>query len=342
MDPGAVVLVHALTTQCGWGIGLAVCPTLRLLVTSDDEGAALRVFSLPDTGGACAIGGTASGLVRLCTLGGASSPAPMRFKFSEEDGPSGSLAFTGPTTPGTSRLLLVTDHGQDAVHVIDVVDRAHVGYVAVPGTIAGPRGVAARGSLVAVSTWKNLGRGDHVVRLFQGSGTRWTAVRVLADGFGGPGSANGQLSMPIGLRFTGDGTALAVAEWGNNCVSLFRVEDGSFVRHVATGLGDPYDVEECEGGWWIACRYSHTLDVVCRGLGCGGAGRLTAVGGGGDGMFQCPTAVTWVAGLGLAVREDGFAGRVQFFTTPDVIAMESMSPHRVGWMVAVARAAALS
>jgi hypothetical protein len=67
---------------------------------------------------------------------------------------SGRMTFTGPAT---SRLLLLTDAGHDAVHVIDVVSRVHAGYVAAPGTIAGPRGVAAKGSLVAVSTWSLVG-----------------------------------------------------------------------------------------------------------------------------------------------------------------------------------------
>ncbi len=48
---------------------------------------------------------------------------------------------------------------------------------------------------------------------------------------------------PFGLRFTGDGKELAVAAescgdiWG--CVSLFRVNDGAFVRHVVYGMGYP-------------------------------------------------------------------------------------------------------
>jgi hypothetical protein len=98
-----------------------------------------------------------------------------------------------------------------------------------------------------------------VVRVFEGSGAMWTAVRVpvVAGGFGRQGRVDGQLKHPFGLRFTGDGdgTGLAVADAGNRralpllrqcCprrvsrrVSVFRVEDGSFVRHVATGLRSP-------------------------------------------------------------------------------------------------------
>jgi hypothetical protein len=138
----------------------------------------------------------------------------MQFKFDDaivSSGFSGLMAFTGPAT---SRLLLLTDAGRDAVHVIDVAGRVHVGYVAAPGTIAGPRGVAARGSLVAVSAsrrWEKHDSGDHLVRVFEGSGAMWTAVRVVGGGFGGPGSADGQLHRPFGLRFTGESVVTA---WG--------------------------------------------------------------------------------------------------------------------------------
>jgi hypothetical protein len=58
----------------------------------------------------------------------------------------------------------------------------------------------------------------------------------------------------------------------------------------------------------------------------------------GDGELSCPTALAQVPGLGLVVLDyHGGGGRVQFFATPDVIAMSSMSPHRVAWMIAVAR-----
>jgi hypothetical protein len=261
----------------------------------------------------------------------------MRFSFLD-GGASGYLAFTGPAT---SRLLVVTDAGHDAVHVIDVVGQIHVGYVAAPGTIDRPRGVAARGSLVAVSAWKEDDSGDHVVELFEGSGTRWAGVRVVGGGFLGPGSA-GQLKYPLGLRFTLDGTGLAVADSScNDRVSLFRVEDGSFVRHVATGLHGPIDVEECEGGWLVACDLSRTIQFVGDGVD-GGAVSRCSLGqrGGGDGEFSWPSALALVPGLGLVVREEGNGGRLQFLATPDAIAMASMSAARVGWLVAVARGVA--
>ena len=97
----------------------------------------------------------------------------MHFSFysgAGYSGNSGYLAFvTPPPTAGSSgtasssTLLLVTDHGHDAVHLVDVVNQRHAGYVAPPGSIAGPRGVAACGTatsaLVAISAWKKRSAG---------------------------------------------------------------------------------------------------------------------------------------------------------------------------------------
>ena len=122
-------------------------------------------------------------------------------------------------------------------------------------------------------------------------------------------------------------------------MSVFRVTDGSFVRHVATGLAAPWDVEECEGGWLVA-RSSHTIEFVPVGgdVHGGGVGRARlGKWGTWDGEFMWPSALALVPGLGLVVRELDNGGRVQVFVTPDAIAMASMSARRVAWMVAVVR-----
>jgi hypothetical protein len=46
---------------------------------------------------------------------------------------------------------------------------------------------------------------------------------------------------------------MCAADLYNGRASVFRVDDGGFVRHVATGLHNPWDVEEVEGGWLVAC-----------------------------------------------------------------------------------------
>ena len=129
VDLTAFVHVPALKTHCGRGVGLAACPTLGLLVTSNYRDNTLSVFALPAVGASASA--SAAGLPLVCTLGGATSRAPMQFMLDDGNGfSSGWMAFTGPAT---SRLLLLTDAGHDAVHIIDVVGRTHVGYVAAPG-----------------------------------------------------------------------------------------------------------------------------------------------------------------------------------------------------------------
>ena len=183
------------------------------------------------------------GLPLVCTLGGPDAPPPMDFGFVDAGGDfGGGLAFTDRSCDWPP-LLLVTDVGKDAVHVIDVVTQVHVGYVAGPGTIAGPRGVAATRDLVAVSSYHpgeaddEGERGDgfnHRVHLFQGAGTSWTPLRVLGDASGAPGRGHGQLWAPGGVRFSSDGAGVLVADLLSGRVCMFRVADGSFVRHVAT------------------------------------------------------------------------------------------------------------
>ena len=344
----------------GRGCGLAVSTTLGVLVASDDVDNTLRVFSLPP--------GPAMDLV--CTLGGAASSAPLRFAFNANEFYSGVLAFVGSSSP----LLLVTDAGQGAVHMVNVAARTHAGFVAAPGTVVGPRGVAACAGgpdedvLVAVSTWPGPGVGDHVVRLYQGATTTtgnwpsWTQVCVLGAGFGRPGSAPGQLDRPFGLRLASDGSELAVADAGNGRVLLFRVgrRRGTFVRLAAAGLGSPMDVEGCEGGWLVACHGSSAVRFAGGGL-LGdrvlSTGRLGVAPlgfpGYGSGKLLSPIALALVPGLGLLVRDsapDGArlsggsgsgSGRVQVFAPPDVLAMCTMSPCRLGWMLSVYRACLL-
>ena len=333
-----LMAVPQYSTACGTGRGMAACPSLGLLVTSEYTNNTLSVWSIPSDGGGGA--GTGAGLTRVCILGGEESPAPMQFKFLLNGFISGYLAFI-PSSPGAAsrhfpHLLLVTDAGHSAVHIVDVRGGGtHMGYVAAPGSIAGPRGVAACGDLVAVSSWKLFKSGVRVVHIYRAGsgGSKWTHVRVIGDGFN---SIDGRMKLPYGLRFSADGAAICVADCGNRRVSVFRVDDGVFVRHIAKGLMLPFDVEEVEGGWVVACDLSHTVEFMSD----GGGGRpfLGRVGGRPgirDGEFYCPASLALVPGLGLIVRDKL---RLQVFSTPDMLAMRAMSDVRVGWMTATYRA----
>jgi hypothetical protein len=118
------------------------------------------------------------------------------------------------------------------------------------------------------------------------------------------------------------------------------VGDGGFVKQISIGLSHPFDVEEVEGGWLVACENAHHVELVGDGdSGDGGGDRpsLGKVGGGpgqADGEFWNPTALAVVPRLGLVVRD---LDRIQVFTNPDAIAMAAMSPCCVAWMTVVAR-----
>jgi hypothetical protein len=283
----------------------------------------------------------------------------MRFDFRSGGLYSGGLAFFTPSTgdsgavaggslpAGARPLLMVTDHAEETVHLVDVVARTHAGHLVPPGSIPNlkPRGVAASASspLVAVSTWKGVTHSEHTVQVYRdygGVGLDWELVQVLGAGFGVPGSRDGQLALPHGLRFSRDGTAICVAELANRRVSLFRVGDGSFVRHVVMGQGRPNDVEEVEGGWLVACTGSNSVEFIGGGEDAGRRATLgTSRDGSRDGKLCGPSALAVVPGLGLVVRErdGGRHGRVHVFASPDDVAMATMSPVRVAWMVIVVK-----
>lgn len=328
LDFPTLTPLPSLMTLSGRGCGIAACPTLRLLAASVWTDNSIRVFALPapDTNpGASHVASEGSGLPLVRTIGGLASPPPMEFRFGVE---SGMMTFAGTAA---ARRLFVTDFGRSCVHIVDVKRCLHGGYVAAPGSLPGPRGVASRGSLTAVSAWEH-GGGVHGVHLFLGSGHNWAPLRVLTGAHGGT-----HLHEPCGVRFSADGTQLAVAS-DRGGVSLFRSPDGALLQHVPeSGAGsNPVGLEACGSGWLVACQLSDVVLYVGGGkrgsLGCSGSA---------DGAFSAPVDLALVPGLGLVVREAGNGGRLQVFACRDAVDMASMSPVRVAWMAAVARATLL-
>ncbi len=182
--------------------------------------------------------------------------SPFHFTFSRGSYYSGGLAFAhvgqdsegdaGAPAHARPLLLLVADAMADAVHLVDVVAGAHLGPLYPAGAQPeAPRGVAASATTVAVSAWKHARRCDHTVSLFDARTRR--PLRVLG-GVGGP--ADGCFDRPWGLALSG--ALLAVADNGNDRVTEFRVEDGAFVRHAATGLGFAAAVVAWPGGWVVS------------------------------------------------------------------------------------------
>jgi hypothetical protein len=328
--------VPALRTPCGVGLGVAVCSSLGVIVTSDWVNHSLLVWALPiDSSAAWSHGGeVVVGLRLMCILGGLGSAPPMVFRFCDRSsgGRSGYLAFTPPTVSDPA-LLLVSDAGHGAVHLVDVARQTHVGYLAPPRSINGPRGVATSSTapLAAVST-------ASAVHLYRGSGTVWVDAQVIECW---PLAPTWPLGQAFGLRFSLDGATVAVADHANNRVSLFRVAGGGLVRHIDTGVGShPIDVEEAEGGWLVVCERWHAVGFLNAHDGYSiwrYLGRADGAFGAGDGEFRYPASITTVPGLGVVVVRELEGARMQVFVNRDTLSMASMSFARVAWMVGVAR-----
>ncbi len=301
------------------GIGLAVCASLNVMALS----------TIANTINTYSVHGVH--FVPKHTIHG-------RFDFLDKFSRyvcSGYMVFMG-------EMLLVTDGGNDAVHIVDVKVGTCVGYALPPGSICGPKGIAASGSLLAVSC--ALSGGDHCIRLFEQQEKQkssWNPVRTIGglmvkvwlgactNWDRSAGYAHGQLYDPRGLRFSDDGSEIGVADRCNGRVSIFRVSDGVFVTNI-DHCGLLRDVERWQGGWWVA---SSSDDAVLF-IQDGENQSLVEV-------FQSPdffpTTIAKLPFLGLIVRYDDGC-RVMVLAVPDTVRMMHMSIAKVSWMCAVARA----
>jgi DNA-binding beta-propeller fold protein YncE len=143
------------------------------------------------------------------------------------DGPL-QLRYPGQVWVASDGFVFVADDGNDRVHVL--TPRLDFdGFVGV-GQLSGPCGVCSDDDVVMVS------EAVHNISTFKrGDGT-------LLRRFGSEGRGDGQLKYPRGLCFMSGHRHVAVADCGNNRVSVFSVE-GEFVRHVGAGkLSSPVGV----------------------------------------------------------------------------------------------------
>jgi hypothetical protein len=330
VDLRAVCPVAAVA--CGRGIGLAVCPALGLIVTSNRDDSTISVYALAGPGH------------RLLGTWGGKAPGPLQFDFLSGGGASGGLCFTVPAPAAGSETnagaveggaaaaaaaapspqLLVASSGARRVVVLDMSGVGGSGggsgggggggrgggAPVLSGAFGGaspddpaPRCVAACVGQVAVSGWTKSDGGDHTVTLYA-TGT-WAPVRVVGVGRG-RGAGDGQLYCPYGLRFSADGARLLVVDRGNDRVCCFRVSDGGFAGVLASGgahgLSGPRDVVEVAGGMLVADgAYHRVVRVPADGS---PATVLGGVRGSDPGQFISPAAVFVSAdGTQVIVRE---------------------------------------
>ncbi len=125
--------------------------------------------------------------------------------------------------------VFVADDGNNRVQVLTPRLDFH-GFVGV-GQLVGPCGVCADDDVIVVSEWSP----DRISVFKRSDG-------ALLRRFGSEGSGDGQLLGPLGLCFMSGHRHIAVADYGNERVSVFSVE-GEFVRHVGVGtLSTPQGV----------------------------------------------------------------------------------------------------
>ncbi len=111
-----------------------------------------------------------------------------RFELHDGEDYSGFLDFCGDIDSSDSNsTVVVTEAGKDAVHLLDIRRKRHVGHVCREGSIPGPRGVCASscGRIVAVSI-RRSGH-PHAVHLFvrsAGPWCVWKQTKVVDVGLG--------------------------------------------------------------------------------------------------------------------------------------------------------------
>jgi DNA-binding beta-propeller fold protein YncE len=140
------------------------------------------------------------------------------------DGP---LRFNWPRQVNVAPdgFVFVAEWGNHRVQVLTPTIAFH-GFVGV-GHVDRPTGVCANSDVVIVA---HEGGSSHRVSVFnRGDG-------ALLRCFGPYGTGDGQLSATCGLCFVHGDRHVAVADSGNNRVSIFSVGDGEFVCHVGVGV----------------------------------------------------------------------------------------------------------
>lgn len=304
-----------------------MCTSLNVLVTTDVDRNTVSVYDLSyctERRGYAQDGGANHGSLGLkCTFGGPSSAAPMQFQFKAKgDVWSGWTAFTGSAS---NRLLLVTDGGHDAVHVIDVVANSHKGYLVDPGMIPCPVTVAAAGGRVAVTSY-NYSVNSTSVRMYEGGeGTSWTPLWFLHPR---------ELS-PAGLLFSG--RHLLVCDSHKN--RLVKYHKGTWsCDHDIQLFSRACHAVEWRDGWLVASDL--LLEFVPKATGT----RWIADH---DMWTSCredpPQALAVVPGMGVLMRH---TTSVRMLVTPEAgaamnagsPAINTISATRVAWTTAVARA----
>jgi hypothetical protein len=172
------------------------------------------------------------------------------------------------------------------------------------GQLVGLSGVCANDAIVVVSEW-----GPDRISVFA------RCDGALVRRFGSQGCGDGRLpvSCPRGLCFMSGHRHVAVADYGNNHVSVFSVE-GEFVRHVAGGeLHGPSGVARSAFDELVVVDYGNVVVFSASATSC---------------------CTRWDPVTSPALRCTGTATPSSPKTTPTPSASATIRPKTSAWLAA--------
>jgi DNA-binding beta-propeller fold protein YncE len=237
--------------------GLVVTPNGRYMAASYYFESNLRVYRLEPNSAAT-----------LLHIVGTFGSGPKQFKYPVK------ICLT------PAGNLLVCEYGNGRVQELTGLGESkpqHVRFIPVPGAWS----IALHGDMLAVGSYSCT-----IQLLSYASG-------ALIRSIGCEGSGPGQISLSCeGLRFTPDGQFIVASENGNKRLSMFRVSDGGFMKHIGTGVvaDGNKDVQFAPSGELLVvdygnhrmCEFSADGDTLQRTWGALGCA---------DGHFMYPTAL---------------------------------------------------
>ena len=263
----------------------------------------------------------------------------VNFRFDYGAGAAiGVMAFTDDDgEDGTPLLLVPQTRPVQAVHVVDVTQCKHGGYVCPPSTVDWPAGVAAGRGKTAVSAHDG-------VHLYAGRRADWTPTSVVPW----PHRRRGRIDI-LGLRFFPDGdtiVALCAKEMEPRFMGPYPNLHGLFALDVRRGAFNPtplldyimhsaVDVEVHGGHLYVSS------EIVCLVDATAGTARYDM----GTWHYDFNAAgMASVPGVGLFVANTANAVVVLMCTGQEqkaaaaAAAMSAMSEARMAWITTAYRA----
>jgi DNA-binding beta-propeller fold protein YncE len=250
----------------------------------------------------------------LNTWGGSGTDVG-RFHFGAGGGNS---AAAGGGLAAAGDVVYVSDTGNDRVQRF-TVDGGHGAQIVPPGTLANPRGIAVRGSRLAVADDQH-----HRIVIFDTGGH---ALRTVGAG---PGTMPGQLNFPYGVAFDRPGRLFVADDLNHRVVRYssapkypYKGRWGSY--GTAPGqLAYPRGLAvDGAGNVYVANTGDDRIDVFDRG---GKLLRSFGASGRSAGQFDEPLGVTADAS-GIRAVTDAVNGRVELLNPDGTIATVWGSPN---------------